>query len=84
MKRTIERITRAAMLAVAFMLCATGQAWAVSITNSGKGNYDKATFGASDTWTITIPATGGLLTGDRVHVDTINIGLNAASADNIQ
>ena len=82
MKRTIERITRAAMLAVAFMLCATGQAWAVSITNSGKGNYDKATFGASDTWTITIPATGGLLTGDRVHVDTINIGLNAASADN--
>ena len=30
MKRTIERITRTAMLAVAFMLCATGQAWAVA------------------------------------------------------
>ena len=32
MKRTIERITRTAMLAVAFMLCATTSAWAAAPT----------------------------------------------------
>lgn len=41
MKRTIERITRAAMLAVAFMLCATGQVWADPVlTMSGYVSVD--------------------------------------------
>ena len=45
MKRTIERLTRAAMLAVAFMLCATGQAWAVNI--DGSLNYAVTSSGSS-------------------------------------
>ena len=55
MKRTIERITSAAMLAVAFMLCATS-AWADTITavNPVTGDTDTYSYryvGSSGAWT---------------------------------
>ena len=69
MKTTIGRITRTAMLAVAFMLCATGQAWAVTkpvaiwhrdFTAGARGGYNITANGNTvGTEYITIDGTSG-------------------------
>lgn len=83
MKRTIERLTRAAMLTVAFMLCASS-AWAatgekVTLTNGSGGSYATSSFTASDTYTIKIPETGGLVEGDYVRIDLFAYGMGSVN-----
>ena len=54
MKRTIERITRAAILAVAFMLCATDQAWAVDAVAVWDGDFGVDT--TRGAFTLAVPS----------------------------
>ena len=67
MKRTIERITRAAMLAVAFMLCATGQAWAVA-KPLAVWNGDFPTTGTSKRGDFTLDLGGNASDGEKVTI----------------
>ena len=90
MKRTIERITRAAMLAVAFMLCASS-AWAavkpVAVWNSDfadsatRGGFTLNTNGNSlESGVITIKSISGGATGGVLFTSTKNYNTQHFSA----
>lgn len=90
MKRTIERITRTAMLTVAFMLCATS-AWATTTVTTGGNVGDDVTVvnssnnGGGYSWnatdfTLTIPEKTNLPLGALIKVTSIEMAtLNDAS-----